>query len=102
MPRAFNSECSWRADNQTFMFSVSNNFKHALVGYPDCAGYGCLTEGPTFGSGNDLFTNLATDAFVNLGNIYAFRVETSPEECAADFAGGAYPVMVELEVYAAQ
>jgi hypothetical protein len=94
--------CNWRTDDHAFMFSVSNNFKHALVGYPDYAVYDCLTDGPTFGSGNDFFTNLATDAFVNLGNTYACRVEASPEECAADFAGGAYPVMVELEVYAAQ
>jgi len=53
--------CSWRADAQAFLFSVSNNFKHALVGAADYAVYDCLTDGPTFGAGNDFFTNLVTD-----------------------------------------
>jgi hypothetical protein len=94
--------CNWRTDAQAFLFSVSNNFKHELVGLPDYAVYDCVTDGPTFGAGNDFTTNLATDAFVNLGVTYACRIDTTAEECAADFAGGAYPAMVELEVYAAQ
>jgi hypothetical protein len=84
------------------MFSVSNNFKHALTGSPDLAVYDCLTEGPTFGAGNDFTTNLATDAFVNLGYTYACRVDSTPDACANDFAGGAYPTMIELEVYSSQ
>jgi hypothetical protein len=94
--------CNWRTDAQAFLFSVSNNFKHALVGLPDYAVYDCVTDGPTFGAGNDFTTNLATDALVNLGVTYACRIDMTAEECAADFAGGAYPAMVELEVYAAQ
>jgi len=100
-PEASTGYCNWRTDAQAFC-SVSNNFKHALVGAQDYAVYDCLTDGPTFGAGNDFFTNLATDAFVNLGFTYACRIDSSTEACVSDFAGGAYPQMVELEVYATQ
>ena len=93
--------CNWRTDNQAFMF-VTNNFKHEMVGLADYAVYDCMTDGPTFGAGNDFFTNLATDAFVNLGHTYACRVDSLPNECVNDSAGSAYPMMLELEVYAAQ
>jgi len=95
--------CDWRADPQAFLFSVTNNFKHEQTGDPGYAVFDCTSDGPTMGAGNDFFTNLSTDAFVNLGFTYACRVgDPFSEECINDFAGGANPSMIELEVYAAQ
>ena len=83
------------------LFSITNDFKHEQTGpYTDMSIHDCGAEGPTFGAGNDFYTNLSTDAYVNLGWSYACRVgELASEECQVDFAGGARPNMVELEVY---
>jgi hypothetical protein len=95
--------CDWRSDAQAFLFSLTNNFKHAMAGDPGYAIYDCTTDGPTFGAGNDFSTNLTTEAFVNFGFTYACRVGDSfSDECINDFAGGRYPSMIELEVYAEQ
>jgi hypothetical protein len=95
--------CDWRNDAQAFLFSLTNDFKHEQTGYSGYAIYDCASDGVTFGGGNDFFTNLSTDAYVNLGYTYVCRVgDSSSDECANDFAGGRYPSMIELEVYAEQ
>ena len=71
--------------------------------YPGNAIWDCGSDGPAFGAGNDFYTNLSTEATVNLGLSYACRVgEMSSDECINDFAGAYHPIMVELEVYFAQ
>jgi hypothetical protein len=94
--------CDWRTDAHAFLFS--NNFKHEQTDtYPDMSVHDCGTEGPTFGAGHDFYTNLSTDAYVNLGNSFICRVgDPGSEECINDFAVGSNPNMIELEVYAAQ
>lgn len=96
--------CTWRTDASAFLFSLANNFKHAQTGsYPDMSTYDCGYQGPTFGAGDDFFTNLSTDAYVYLGYSYACRVGAAGSaDCLNDFAGAYNPNMIELEVYAAQ
>lgn len=97
-------DCGWRTDAGAFMFSLTNNFKHEQTGpYTENSNYDCGDVGPTFGAGNDFYTNLSTEATVSLGYSYACRVgDLGSTECANDFAGGFKPNMLELEVYAAQ
>jgi hypothetical protein len=99
-----NGNCDFRNDPNAFMFSLTNNFKHTQTNdYPGMSVNDCYSEGPTFGAGHDFFTNLSTDAYVSLGNSYVCRVgAVYSEECINDFAGGANPSMMELEVYAEQ
>ena len=86
------------------MFSLTNNFKHEQTGpYTDNSTYDYENYGPTFGAGNDYYTNLSTQATVGLGYSYACRVgELLSAECLNDFAGAYKPNMIELEVYAPQ
>ena len=83
---------------------MTNNFKHEQTGpYSNNSTYDCGNYGPTFGAGNDFYTNLSTEATVSLGYSYACRVgDLASDECIADFAGGYNPTMIELEVYAAE
>ena len=96
-------DCNWRSDNNAFLFSLTNDFKHEQTGpWTDNSTYDCNTNGPTFGGGHDFYTNLSTGAYVDLGWSYACRVgDIGSDECRNDFAGGYNPSMTELEVYAA-
>jgi hypothetical protein len=100
---AWTGECTTRSDPAAFLFSVTNNFKHAQTGpFTDSSTYDCVDHGPTFGA-LDFWTNLSTDVNVLVGWSYACRVgELGSYECINDFAGGQFPDLLELEVYAAQ
>ena len=103
--RRSSGNCSWRTDNTaTFLFSLTNNFKHEQTGpYANSSTYDCATYGPVFVAANDFYTNLSTDVYVDLGWSYACRVgDIGSVECRNDFAGDYHPTMIELEVYAAQ
>jgi hypothetical protein len=95
------TSCVYRADPAAFLFSLTNNFKHARTGsYVDYGIYDCPTSGPTFGAGHDFTTNLSSSIYVNLGYTYACRVGTvGSATCRNDFAGAYQPDIVELEVY---
>ena len=96
--------CTYRTDDSAFLFSMTHNVKQEQTG--PAAGnsiWDCGSDGPTFGGGNDFYTNLSTEASVNLGWSYACNVgDISSDECINDFAGAYHPIMIELEVYAAQ
>jgi hypothetical protein len=100
---AWTGECNARTDADAFLFSVTNNFKHEQTGpATDSSIYDCVDHGPTFGA-LDFWTNLSTDASVQLGWSYACRDgDIGSVECLNDFAGGQFPTLIELEVYAAQ
>ena len=100
---AWTGECTTRTDPAAFLFSVTNNFKHEQNGpYGDASTYDCYDHGPTFGA-LDFWSNLSTDVNVQLGWSYACRVgDLGSYECINDFAGGQFPDLIELEVYAAQ
>jgi hypothetical protein len=90
--------CGHRTDASAFMFSLTNAFRHDLLG-PAAAVYACPTHGPTMGSAHDFFTNL-TNAYCNPGTTYACRVGArGSTECRNDLCGGYQPPIVELEVY---
>ncbi|GEJ58909.1 hypothetical protein AMYX_36500 [Anaeromyxobacter diazotrophicus] len=95
--------CDWKPDSSAFLFSLTNAFKHGLVsstsGY---AVYDCVNYGPGFGGGQDFLTNLKDQVGLALGRTYACRVGAAASaQCDADYAGATYPVLTDLEVYAA-
>ena len=91
-------------DANAFLFSLTNNFKHAQTGIVASTDtysvYDCSSYGPTFGGGHDFYTDLRTSAYANLGYTYACRVGIyGSSECWDDFAGGFDFSLVEIEVY---
>ena len=75
-----------KTDSNAFLFSITNNFRHALTqaGY---AIWDCSSYGPTFGGGFDLLVREGSGSTA-LGYAYACRVGApSSAECQTDFSG---------------
>jgi hypothetical protein len=95
--------CTSKNDPNAFLFSLTNGVKYGLSS-PSSAAVAvtdCPTSGIVFGNNSDFATNLKDTATLNLGTTYACPV-SSLNQCRTDFAGATSPVLVELEVYAAQ
>jgi hypothetical protein len=97
------TSCMSKSDPSAFLFSLSNGIKYPLNG-PSAASVAvtdCPTSGIVFGNNSDFATNLKDSVTVNLGTTYACPVP-SLSQCRTAFAGATSPVLVELEVYAAE
>ena len=84
-----------------FLFSLTNSFRHGLIGNSASALWDVPSAGPQFGAGPDFKTNLKDQVSSALGYSYVCRVGAGTTACATDYLGMATPVLVEFEVYAA-
>ena len=94
---------SWIRTSNSFLFSITNNFKHSLRSTPHSNSlYNRSNYGPTFGGGHDFTSGYSSyigqNAYCNLGNTYTCRVG-SGTTCYNDFCGTRNPIINELEVY---
>ena len=71
----------------SFLFSLTNNFRHELFRNSDNAMYGANAHGPTFGGNHDWYVNSSLNGgYCNPGNVYRCRVG-SGAQCYDDFCG---------------
>ncbi len=90
---------------KSFLFSITNNFKHSLRSTPqNNAIYNHTSYGPTFGGGHDFVSGynnyIGSNAYCNLGSSYNCRTGSlGSSTCRNDFCGTYYPSINELEVY---
>jgi hypothetical protein len=90
--------CSYKADADAFLFSITNRFRHGLnASQSSTALFPCQNNGPTFGGGHDLLLNAGAGTS-NIGYTYACRPEAGAN-CIADFAGAGAFTYAELEVF---
>jgi hypothetical protein len=107
--QSWNSYANWYGDANSFLFSLTNQFRHTAGGITSnylLFGYG--PYGPTWGGGHDLYINGAlTSGYCNLGYSYRCRVGTYgwsmgvfDPTCAADLCGSYDSWTInELEVW---
>jgi len=87
---SWTSTTGYGGNSNSFLFSLTNNFKHAWYQNGFYV-YNKSTYGPTFGGGHDLFfgtPNIGTGGYCNLGYAYQCRVGTyTSATCRNDFCG---------------
>jgi hypothetical protein len=88
----------FKTDNNAFLFSMSNNYRHGLTGSNNnFAVYDVATHGPSMGGGWDIKVDGASGT-TGLGYTFSCRPGASPD-CLTDFAGAAAFTYEELEVF---
>jgi hypothetical protein len=101
--QSWNSYGSYYGDANSFLFSLTNGFRHTAGALYNCCyltGYG--PYGPTWGGGHDLHINGAmTSGYCNLGLSYQCRVGTYGSSTCQDDLCGSYSswMVTELEVW---
>ncbi len=100
---SWNTNNSYFGNNTSFLFSLTNSYKHAHYRYTSYM-YGNNAYGPTWGGGHDLYlgrySTLGTGTYCNLGHNYQCRVGAyTSSQCRDDFCGTYTPVVNEIEVY---
>lgn len=98
---------NYQANASSFLFSLTNGFKHAsggIGGNNNYEQYSNSTYGPTFGGGHDFLSGLSNtvgnSSYCNIGYTYACRVGAyATAQCRADFCGVYSPVVSDLEVF---
>jgi hypothetical protein len=103
--QSWNQSCNYFGDSNSFLFSLTNSFKHAWLQYSYYL-YTCNGNyGPTWGGGHDFSlapsTNvIGTGAYCNLGHTYNCRVGTyGSAQCQNDLCGRYQPAVDDVEVY---
>ncbi len=99
---SWNSASSYFGTSSSFLFSLTNSFKHSYLQYSYYM-YGNSSYGPTWGGGHDFHTGSGTigsGTYCNLGHTYACRVGTyASTTCRDDFCGTYAPTINDLEVF---
>jgi hypothetical protein len=90
--QSWNANCQWYGDSNSFLFSLTNNFKHSVVSFANYE-LTCPQYGPTWGGGHDLTLGagsnvIGNNAYCNPGYTYACRVGAiGSAQCQNDFCG---------------
>ncbi len=100
------SDNTWKGNANSFLFSLTNSFKHSYPGTSTGPHYQFDRNdyGPTFGGGHDFLSGnggiIGNGAYCNIGYTYQCRVGTvNSSECRNDFCGTFYPQIVDLGVW---
>merc|ERR1719461_436101 len=101
MKQGYNLTGSYRLDESSFLFSLTNDFKHKRAHAKKYSIFDYHYFGPTFGGGHDIRVNFnMSTVSCRLGFSYECRTgEALGDKCTKDFCGGSTVRIADVEVH---
>jgi len=101
LSKAYNLTGKYRLDESSFLFSITNDFKHKRAHAKQYSIFDYHYFGPTFGGGHDIRVNFnMSSVSCRLGFSYECRTgEALKKKCTEDFCGASEVRIADIEVH---